>query len=95
MAVSEGNRPRGREDLLYQEVTDGGVLFDPDGEKVYVLNASAAFVWNCCDGAHSSEEMLDELAASLGPGAPDRTTLRADIDKAIEHFRRNGLLADA
>ncbi len=85
--------PRGRADLFYQEVADGGVLFDSDGEKVYVLNVSAAFVWNCCDGEHTREQIVEELAEALGEKAPERKALGADVDKSLEDFRRNGLLS--
>jgi hypothetical protein len=85
--------PTGRRDLFYQEVSDGGVLFDPEGEKVYVLNASAAFVWNCLDGRRTPEEIAAELADALGPSAPDAVRLRKDVDAAIEDFRRQKLVS--
>ena len=85
--------PAGRPDLFYQEVSEGGVLFDPEGEKVYVLNASAAFVWNCLDGRRSVDDIAAELADALGPSAPDPAALRKDVDRALEDFRRQDLLA--
>ncbi len=84
--------PEGRRDLFYQEVTDGGVLFDPEGEKVYVLNASAAFVWNCLDGRRTPDEIAAELADALGSSAPDAPILRQDVDRALDDFRRQKLL---
>jgi hypothetical protein len=86
-------RPLGRAGLFCQEVSDGCVLFDPDGQKVYVLNATAAFVWTCCDGDHGVEEMVEELATTLGPGGPERGRLRTDVEKALDDFRRQGLLS--
>lgn len=88
-------RPRGRTDLFYQEVPEGGVLFDPGVDKVYVLNLSAAFIWSFCDGEHSGAEIVDELAASLGSGGPARGALEGDVCASLDHFRRNGLLVDA
>lgn len=85
--------PTGRRDLFYQEVSDGGVLFDPEGEKVYVLNASAAFVWNCLDGRRSADEIAAELADALGPSAPDLSALREDVVAALDDFRRQKLLS--
>src|SRR5262245_20047088 len=85
--------PVGRPDLFYQEVADGGVLFDADGARVYVLNVSAAYVWNCCDGDHSVDQIADELAAALGTQAPERGALVADVEKSLDEFRRAGLLA--
>lgn len=88
-------KPLGRADLFCQEVADGFVLFDPQAEKAYVLNASAAFVWTCCDGHHSREAIVEELADSLGDKAPAREQLRSDVDRALEDFRNQGLLGEA
>jgi hypothetical protein len=87
--------PEGRRDLIYQEVSDGGVLFDARGEKVYVLNATAAFVWNCLDGRRAAPEIAQELASALGASAPDAARLRKDVDRALDDFRRQKLLAEA
>jgi len=35
---------RVRPEIFVQDVSEGCVLFDSDAEKVYVLNATAAFV---------------------------------------------------
>ena len=61
-----GTGPTGRQDLFYQEVSEGGVLFDAEGERVYVLNGSAAFIWNCLDGRSSTDDIVRTLAEALG-----------------------------
>lgn len=86
-------RPLGRADLFYQDVSEGGVLFDPEREKIFVLNPTAAFIWTCCDGRHSPAEILEELCEALGSSAPPRAALLEDIDKSLDNFRRQGLLA--
>ncbi len=85
--------PAGRSDLFYQEVAEGGVLFDAEGEKVYVLNASSAFVWNCLDGRRSAREIAAELGEALGPQAPGPDVLLRDVDRVLEDFQRQKLLA--
>lgn len=87
--------PRARGDLFYQDVSDGGVLFDPGSERMVVLNASAAFVWTCCDGAHSIPQIARELADSLGDGAPDAGRLVEDVESSLRNFIRQGLLDPA
>ena len=84
--------PRKREGFLYQEVTDGGVLFDPVGEKVYVLNPSAAFIWNSLDGRRSPETIVQELRDALGPSTPDVETLKKDVERSLADLARQGLI---
>ena len=87
--------PRARGDLFYQDVSDGGVLFDPGKERMVVLNASAAFVWTCCDGSHSIEQIARALADSLGDRAPDAGRLVEDVESSLRNFRSQGLLEPA
>lgn len=89
-----GKGPAGRRDLFYQEVSEGGVLFDAEGEKVYVLNGSAAFVWNCLDGCSPPDTIVDSLVEALGASAPARDALRRDVDQILEDFRRRKLLLE-
>jgi hypothetical protein len=87
--------PRARGDLFYQDVSDGGVLFDPARERMVVLNASAAFVWSCCDGAHSIPQIARELGDSLGDRSPDEARLVEDVESSLRNFSRQGLLDEA
>ena len=87
--------PRARGDLFYQDVSDGGVLFDPGKERMVVLNAGAAFVWTCCDGSHSIDQIARELADSLGDGAPESARILEDVESSLQNFRRQGLLEQA
>ena len=85
--------PKVRPDLFCQEVSEGCVLYDAKGRKVFVLNPTAAYVWNCCDGEHDVDAMIDELAKALEEKAPSRTRLKGDVEKALAEFRTMGLLA--
>jgi hypothetical protein len=93
MSAAPADRfPRRREGFLYQEVQDGGVLFDPVADKVYVLNPSAAFIWNSLDGHRSAEAIVEDLREALGPATPDVETLRRDVDRSLSDFSRQGLI---
>jgi hypothetical protein len=85
--------PKGRSDVLLQEVADGCVLFDPLVEKAFVFNATAALIWSLLDGAHGTDDIVKELAESLAADAPPREQLERDVERAIEEFRGHGLLA--
>ena len=53
--------PKRRGDLLQRDLEDGCVLRDPGTGQVYTLNASAAFVWELCDGEHTLRQMVKEF----------------------------------
>ncbi len=86
-------RPKARADVYCQDVSEGCVLFDPKREKVFVLNATAAFVWTCCDGEHGATQMVEELEKALDSKSPGHEPLKKDVDAALADFRKNGLLA--
>jgi hypothetical protein len=88
-------KPRARAEVLCQEVSDGCVLFDPDAEKVYVFNPTAAFIWSCCDGEHDREEIASALVGALGGEAPPRDQLARDVETSLAEFERLGLFVTA
>lgn len=88
-------KPKARPEVLCQEVSDGCVLFDPEAEKVYVFNPSAAFIWSCCDGEHGREEIASALVDALGEGAPAGEQLAKDVESSLAEFERLGLFVTA
>ena len=72
-------RPVGEEHMLY----------DATGRKVHVLNETAFFVWNLCDGNQSQDDII-RRAGSDFEGGP--ASLREDIASCIAEFHSLGLL---
>jgi len=57
-----------------------------------VLNASAAFVWTCCDGSRDLEQIARELGEALGSAVPAAEDLLRDVRAAVQDFERQDLL---
>ena len=78
--------PRRRPDVLAEFLPDGGaVLYDPRTEIVNPLTATAAIIWERCDGAHTTAAMADELAAGFdAPSDVIENDIRALIGKFVE-----------
>lgn len=56
-------RPHRRGDLLTENLPDGtALIFDPQTERAHPLTASAAIVWEHCDGAHSVAAIVQKLS---------------------------------
>ena len=85
----DGYRPSIRTDLQYRELEDGGVIYDTTAERLHTLNVAAAYIWNCCDGAHNLSDIASELHHQAN--VPSEQALR-DVFDALGYFQREGLL---
>ena len=85
----ESTRPAVRSDLQYRELEDGGVIYDTAAEKIHTLNVTAAYIWNCCDGAHTLSEIASELNQHVN--VPPEQALK-DVSEALTYFHGQGLL---
>jgi hypothetical protein len=85
----ELSKPLVREDVQYRELDDGGVVYDTSAERIHTLNLTAAYIWNCCDGAHTLSEIASELHQQAH--VPFERAL-GDVGEAVAYFRNEGLL---
>ncbi len=93
MAASHAEaRPRARDDVVFRQLDDEWVIFDPAADRLHALNLSAALVWTHCTGTH----LVGEIAAAVGRAfdrpAPEDEIVR-DVESAVARFRAEGLLA--
>jgi len=68
----------------------GGETLLIDGDDIYVLNETAAFIWHLCDGQHSLADI--EAALRQEYSVPEENDLRADITQTVEELRVKRLL---
>lgn len=80
-------RPRARPDLVFRRVGEEWVIFDADGQRLYVLNLAAALVWSHCTGELDAQGIEQAVVDAFG-GRPRRPGV-ADI---LEQFRAADLL---
>lgn len=83
--------PKGRPDVVFRQLDDGWVLFDPRATKLHALNLSAALVWAHCDGGYDPDGIARSLAASFDPPV-SMSRARQDVDATLKRFRQAGLL---
>ena len=59
--------PKARRDgLVLRELPEELLIYDTETHEAHCLNATAAFVWNQCDGETAVTEIADRAAADLG-----------------------------
>lgn len=84
-------RPRSRDDVVFRELSDDWVLFDPDSRRLHVLNLTAALVWSHCTGEHGVEEITRRVRRAFDD-APAPDDVAEDVREALRSFAREGLL---
>jgi len=84
-------RPSARPDLLFKELSDGGIIYEPQSETMHTLNATAAFIWVLCDGQHCLNEIISEIRNNFTSFETDPET---EVLKAIRRFQALNLLID-
>ena len=82
-------RPKRRSDLLVRSVEGDVVVLDRRDEKIHQLNATAAFIWECCDGRHSVVDIAQRLATQF---KVDLGVVKGDVAGAVLKLRDLGLL---
>jgi PqqD family protein of HPr-rel-A system len=77
-----------RADVTLQRVGKEAILHDARSGQAHVINASAARVWELCDG-RPMDELLSAFAEPYGL-TPE--AVRADVERVLASFRELSLL---
>ena len=82
--------PRRRDDLAARELEGEVLLYDSSGARAHALNATAARVWELCDGTRTLDEIVDGIREIFDV---DKPTARRDVERLLVEFGQRGLLA--
>ncbi|MGC8780583.1 MAG: PqqD family peptide modification chaperone [Anaerolineae bacterium] len=77
--------------MIHQRAGKDTLLYDPDTDRIHLLNPTALAIWEQCDGRHTPAEIAAYLAAAFARTS-DRDLL-ADVHAALASFAEGGLLA--
>jgi hypothetical protein len=79
-------------DVIVREEGDEGeaLLFDPETERIKVLNRTGLLLWNWCDGAHTRADLVAGLVGEYP--AVQRDVLQADVERFLLELAELGLL---
>lgn len=83
------DRPIRRPDLDVHPLDDEALVYDAPRNATCRLNGTALFIWQRCDGAHTSDAIAEELVRVWD--APLETA-RADVQAAISQLHRHKLI---
>ena len=77
--------PRQRQDLIFRQIDEDFVVYDPVTDHTLLLNASSAAVLDLCDGSRTLDDMVHEVATAFRV-EPD--AVRDEVVTALEGFAR-------
>lgn len=76
------------DNLIYEQLPDELMIFDPARNKAFCLNQTASFVWRHCDGATTVAEMTELLRKDWAKPVDERV-----VWFALDILAKDGLLA--
>jgi len=79
-----------QQDLKIKQVSGDLVLYDPSNGDVHMLNATAAKVFQLCDGVHTPEEMAKILVESFD--SVDYAQAYEDVQSALDTLDAKSLV---
>jgi PqqD family protein of HPr-rel-A system len=75
--------------LDVNEVPDGYVVYQPVQDRVHYLNATAAVIFEYCDGLQSADEIVAQVATAFELPETRQDEIRACLDNLV----KEGLVA--
>lgn len=81
--------PIRREEVMERQIRNEHMLYDAVRKVVHVLNETAYFIWERCDGQHTIEDIVREASSASGKA---EDFIRADVEQCMAVFREKGLL---
>ncbi len=88
-STARGPAPVRSSAVTLEPVGQEAILHDRERGRVHVVNASAARLWELCDGRATLDEIVAAFAAFYG-ARPD--AVRADVEEALAGFRELGVV---
>ena len=83
------DRPRARDDIVFRQIDEDFVVYDPVKDTTTLLNPSAAVILGLCDGTLSLQHIEEELARIF---SIEREVATRDVANVIRELRLNGLI---
>jgi hypothetical protein len=84
-----GSRPKRMDGVTLGRSAHEVILYGPVEDQVHYLNATAAAIWELCDGETEDSEMVAAICLLTGM-LPD--IVREDVDRVVTQFAEAGLV---
>jgi len=82
--------PLRKDGILSRKVGDEWLLYDSATSTLHVINRTAQFVWDMCDGSHTVEDIARALPHAFE--TPEGTDVKKDVEEIIQSFVDKGIV---
>ena len=87
------DRPKRNPENAFRPVADeGGLVVDPVGHDVKVLNPVGSLIYKLLDGEHSVDQIVSQVIEHYDI---DPDTARSDVEAFLSDLKSKGMLAAA
>ena len=76
--------------VVVKAVGNETLLYDAEGSAIHVLNATARFIWDQCNGEQSAEEIAHSLREQFAV-PPDRDVMQ-DVQRVLTELEQKGVI---
>jgi hypothetical protein len=77
------------EDIIWRRIGDEIVVIKDDGLSTHVLNKTAAWIWEMCDGKREIDEITSQLCERFDVSFEEA---HADVEEIIEKLTQVGII---
>jgi hypothetical protein len=75
---------------LREEDEDGALLYNPDTDRVQLLNLTGLYIWKLCTQGRTVEEIIASLQADFDEAPAD--AVATDVEEFVTHMIDSGFL---
>ena len=76
--------------VVHEEDEDGALLFNPDNDRIFVLNSTGFFIWGLCNGDLSLAQIAERVKAAFEE-VPE-TEVETDVEQIFQDLSEAGFL---
>jgi Coenzyme PQQ synthesis protein D (PqqD) len=94
MTSTLSTNPTARSDVFTEYLADGSVvIFDPVTSVAHELNATAALVWDCCDGSYDFQKIVAALEECFDSASKiSAAKIKEDVTYFLQVLQQKNLL---
>jgi Coenzyme PQQ synthesis protein D (PqqD). len=91
VVIMINKKPVRKEYVTCCNIGDEAILYDSTMKLVHVVNTTACFIWNMCDGLHQINDIIEALENSFDVST--EYNIHEDIQKIFQSFYDKDLIS--
>lgn len=87
--MTDPARPKMRDGLLFRQIEEDFVIYDPRCDQTALMNLTAALIVDLCDGSKTSVEIVEAVAQCFGKEVSE---VEGDVRQILKELSVRGFL---